>query len=286
MKSQFLSNESTCPEWRPRGDCLSFSMIKLEVLERTRKASDFVSIMAANAGAGSGADFAALVGRQSLTTQHAELFQSYIPGEPTGSMIINPHSASPHQKKVFSPATFDLRNDIYAPRALGYAAAKMTTTFPQGDTGGSFAGSPPRARDKFIPGSSDITATMHADLKKSWFEGNKKGGKNGPRSHKDGRISQGLHSVNDRVFLRGDPWVRDHCSNHRRRASQRPQRNCRRCRRRATVGTPWAAALLRWPAAAASDGGRRVTDADVCACALPCLRRSRTNPGAHYRAGG
>jgi hypothetical protein len=264
-------------------------MIKLEVLERTRKASDFVSIMAANAGAGSGADFAALVGRQSLTTQHAELFQSYIPGEPTGSMIINPHSASPHQKKVFSPATFDLRNDIYAPRALGYAAAKMTTTFPQGDTGGSFAGSPPRARDKFIPGSSDITATMHADLKKSWFEGNKKGGKNGPRSHKDGRISQGLHSVNDRVFLRGDPWVRDHCPNHRRRASQRPQRNCRRCRRRATVGTPWAAALLRWPAAAASDGGRRATDADVCACALlafSCLRRSRTNPGAHYRAGG
>jgi hypothetical protein len=158
-------------------------------------------------------------------------------------MIINPHSASPHQKKVFSPATFDLRNDIYAPRALGYAAAKMTTTFPQGDTGGSFAGSPPRARDKFIPGSSDITATTHADLKKSWFEGNKKGGKNGPRSHKDGRISQGLHSVNDRVFLRGDPWVRDHRSNHRRRASQRPQRNRRRCRRRATVGTPWAAAL-------------------------------------------
>ena len=182
-----------------------------------------------------------------------------------------------------------LRNDIYAPRALGYAAAKMTTTFPQGDTGGSFAGSPPRARDKFIPGSSDITATTHADLKKSWFEGNKKGGKNGPRSHKDGRISQGLHSVNDRVFLRGDPWVRDHRSNHRRRASQRPQRNRRRCRRRATVGTPWAAALLRWPAAAASDGGRRATDADVCACALlafSCLRRSRTNPGAHYRAGG
>ena len=54
--------------------------------------------MAANSGAGQGADFAALVGRQSLTTQHAELFQSYIPGEPTGSMIINPHSASPHQK--------------------------------------------------------------------------------------------------------------------------------------------------------------------------------------------
>lgn len=217
--------------------------------------------MAANSGAGQGADFAALVGRQSLTTQHAELFQSYIPGEPTGSMIINPHSASPHQKKVFSPATFDLRNDIYAPRALGYAAAKMTTTFPQGDTGGSFAGSPPRARDKFIPGSSDITATAHADLKKSWFEGNKKGGKNGPRSHKDGRISQGLHSVNDRVFLRGDPWVR-HAAlttavptsapqrNCRQpappgaiAANQRPQRNCRRCRRRATVGTPWAAAL-------------------------------------------
>ena len=182
--------------------------------------------MAANSGAGQGADFAALVGRQSLTTQHAELFQSYIPGEPTGSMIINPHSASPHQKKVFSPATFDLRNDIYAPRALGYAAAKMTTTFPQGDTGGSFAGSPPRARDKFIPGSSDITATAHADLKKSWFEGNKKGGKNGPRSHKDGRISQGLHSVNDRVFLRGDPWVR-HTALTTAAPTSAPQRNCR-----------------------------------------------------------
>jgi hypothetical protein len=216
----------------------------LKFWNRPEKASDVSShaAMAANSGAGQGADFAALVGRQSLTTQHAELFQSYIPGEPTGSMIINPHSASPHQKKVFSPATFDLRNDIYAPRALGYAAAKMTTTFPQGDTGGSFAGSPPRARDKFIPGSSDITATAHADLKKSWFEGNKKGGKNGPRSHKDGRISQGLHSVNDRVFLRGDPWVR-HTALTTAAPTSAPQRNCRRCRRRATVGTPWAAAL-------------------------------------------
>ena len=269
------------------------SEANLKFWNRPEKVSDVSShaAMAANSGAGQGADFAALVGRQSLTTQHAELFQSYIPGEPTGSMIINPHSASPHQKKVFSPATFDLRNDIYAPRALGYAAAKMTTTFPQGDTGGSFAGSPPRARDKFIPGSSDITATAHADLKKSWFEGNKKGGKNGPRSHKDGRISQGLHSVNDRVFLRGDPWVR-----HTALTTAAPTSAPSAITAAADAGPQWVPrGLLRWPAAAASDGSRRATDPDVCACALLALalshvRRSltneSTNPGAYYRAGG
>ena len=148
--------------------------------------------MAANAGVDHGGNYKALVGGQSLTTQHAELFQSYIPGQPTGSMIVNPHSRSKHQQVVFSTATYDLKNDKYAPRALGYAAAKMSSSFPQGETGGSYCGSPPRARDKFIPRSE------HADIRGTWFDHKK------PSPTR----TQGLDNVNDRVFLRGDPWVR------------------------------------------------------------------------------
>ena len=111
-----------------------------------------------------------------------ELFQSYTPGQPTGSMIVNPHAISPHQKgKVFSPQTYDLYCDRFAPRAIGYAGAKMSSTFAQGDMGGSYCGSPPRSRDKFIAG---------------WFDHHQ------PKP----RMSHGKSPVNDRVFLRGDPW--------------------------------------------------------------------------------
>ena len=52
----------------------------------------------ANMGAGKGADYTGLVGRNSLTTQHQELFQSYVPGMPSGSMIVNPHVRVPGLK--------------------------------------------------------------------------------------------------------------------------------------------------------------------------------------------
>jgi len=144
----------------------------------------------ANMGAGKGADYTGLVGRNSLTTQHQELFQSYVPGMPSGSMIVNPHSTSSHQKNAFSPATYDLKNDKFAPRSLAYASAKMSGTFSDSAGGGSYCGSPPRARDKFIPKQE------HGDIKGSWFDHKK------PTP----TPTQKLHNVNDRVFLRGDPW--------------------------------------------------------------------------------
>ena len=68
----------------------------------------------------------------------------------------------------------------------------MSGTFSDSAGGGSYCGSPPRARDKFIPKQE------HGDIKGSWFDHKK------PTP----TPTQKLHNVNDRVFLRGDPWVR------------------------------------------------------------------------------
>ena len=49
-----------------------------------------------------------------------------------------------------SPMEFDLLTDQYAPRAFADYSSNLSGTFQQVAPKGSYVGSPPRSRDKFV----------------------------------------------------------------------------------------------------------------------------------------
>ena len=71
----------------------------------------------------------------------------------TSTTWLKPHSPS---KRTLDPHEHDLINDKYAPRAFAYHTRGMSSTFASPVHGGSFAGSPPRTRDKFIVTQTDV----------------------------------------------------------------------------------------------------------------------------------
>ena len=52
--------------------------------------------------------------------------------------------------KTLSPFENDLLTDKFAPRAFADYASGLSSTFQSSTPGGSFVGSPPRSRDKYI----------------------------------------------------------------------------------------------------------------------------------------
>lgn len=66
---------------------------------------------------------------------------------------LKPHT---EEKKTLDPYEHDLVNDKYAPRAFAYHTRGLSSTFASPVAGGSFTGSPPRTRDKFIVTQTDV----------------------------------------------------------------------------------------------------------------------------------
>eukprot|EP00325_Prymnesiales_sp_UTEX-LB-985_P002493 CAMPEP_0174694380 /NCGR_PEP_ID=MMETSP1094-20130205/1003_1 /TAXON_ID=156173 /ORGANISM="Chrysochromulina brevifilum, Strain UTEX LB 985" /LENGTH=161 /DNA_ID=CAMNT_0015890621 /DNA_START=82 /DNA_END=567 /DNA_ORIENTATION=+ len=65
-------------------------------------------------------------------------------------MTVAPVSKRIGGKKALTPVEADLLTDKYAPRAFADATRNMSSTFPQVVSSGSYVGSPPRVRDKYI----------------------------------------------------------------------------------------------------------------------------------------
>jgi hypothetical protein len=94
--------------------------------------------------------------------------------------------------RTLSPQEHDILKDKYAPRAFADYTRDLSSSFPGVAYGGSYVGSPPRARDKFIG---------------QWFAH----GKAAP-------------SPTTAAFLRGDPWESrgTHCTRSARAGLDKP----------------------------------------------------------------